>query len=72
MFFVLEIQKPKEGNAAYLMHTADTAQQAESVYHQVLAAAAISNVYVHSAVIITDEGMTLSAESYKHEEEAET
>ena len=71
MYFVLEIQKPKEGASAYLMHTADTAQAAESKYHQVLAAAAISKVYMHSAMIITDEGMTLTAQSYKHEEEEE-
>lgn len=71
MYFILELQKPKEGNAAYLMHTAETAQQAESVYHQVLAAAAISKVYCHSAMIITDESQTLTGQSYRHEEEAE-
>ena len=70
-FYVLEIQKLESGYA-HLVHTAEdedanTARmKGESVYHQVLAAAAISNLPVHAAVLVSPEGFPVLHQCYKH------
>lgn len=66
-YFVVEIQKQPDGNFAHLVHTADNRNAAESTYHQVLAAAAISNLPQHSAILFTDEGFPLMHQSYQHD-----
>ena len=66
-YFVFEIQKQFDGSYAHLVHTADTRNAAESIYHQVLAAAAISNIPEHSAIMFTSEGFPLMHQSYKHD-----
>lgn len=68
MFIVLEIQKSSDepGGVATLIHAYADKNSAESAYHGVLAAAAISSVPVHSAVLLTDDGRWLRTESYTH------
>lgn len=68
MYIVMEIQKTAEsaGGVATLVSTYADKNSAESTFHTVLAAAAISAVPVHSAVLMTDEGIWLRSESYKH------
>ena len=39
---------------------------AERAYHLVLAAAAVSNVPIHAAVLMTSEGETLERKVYTH------
>lgn len=41
--------------------------QAESKFHQILTAAAVSSVPKHSAVILNDEGQMMKHECYIHE-----
>ena len=67
-YFIVEIQKQFDGSFAHLVHTADTRNAAESVYYQVLAAAAISNIPEHSAIMFTTEGFPLMHQIYKHED----
>lgn len=45
--------------------------QAEQKFHEVLAYAAVSPMPVHSAVMLTEEGVLIKRESYHHETEAE-
>ena len=45
--------------------------QAEQKFHEVLAYAAVSTLPVHSAVMMTEEGVLIKRESYMHETEAE-
>lgn len=66
-YYIIEIQKHADGNYAHIVQTADTRNEAESKYHKVLAAAAISNLPKHSAILITDEGFLLMSQCYKHE-----
>ena len=66
-YFILEIQKNADGTCAHIVQTSDTRNGAESVYHQILAAAAISNVYQHTAVLLTDTGMEIMHQCYVHE-----
>ena len=70
MFLVIELQKNGD-QLAHLDTVCNTSAEAESKYHQILAAAAISSVEVHSAVILGDNGFTYKSESYKHGEATE-
>lgn len=62
MYIVMEIQ-----NDATLVNAYSSRDEAEAKYHTILAAAAVSNVKVHSAVMITSEGYYVKSECYKHE-----
>ena len=66
MFVVIEIQASDE--VATLVNSYEDRNAAESKYHTVLGAAAVSNVPIHSAVLMTDTGKTLKAEHYEHKE----
>lgn len=68
MYIILEMQTNGEQTAC-LVHTAQDRQQAESVYHQVLAAAAISSVEIHGAALLTEYGYLLQRDAYEHKEE---
>lgn len=65
-YFVVEIQKLDENTYAHIVHEAATRNEAESKYHQVLAAAAISNIPQHSAIMFSAVGFPLMHESYEH------
>ena len=64
MFLVLEIQKTDQ--VAHLLTAYESKAEAEQKFHTVLAAAAVSSVPVHSAMLITDDGTTLRSERYVH------
>ena len=70
MYFICETQTQKDGSAAHLMQTAGTLNEAESKYHQILAAAAISSVPIHACIIFDDHGYTKMSRFYEHEQEA--
>lgn len=65
MYIVLEIQTTS--TVANLVNAYEDRNQAESKYHQILSAAAISAVPKHSAVLMDDTGYTLKRDSYEHE-----
>ena len=68
MFAVIEIQK--DGATATPITTLFTDKgQAYSKYHQVLAAAAISQVPEHSAILVSEEGNYMLHEKFTHESE---
>ena len=67
MFVVIELQKNKDGSVANIVTEHSTQPEAESKYHAVLAAAAVSVIPVHSAVIVSEEGFPLAHQCYKHE-----
>lgn len=64
-YIVLEIQSGD--TISTIVNDYDNINQAESKYHQILTAAAISNVPKHSAMIITDEGFVQKVDCYIHE-----
>ncbi len=65
VYLVIEIQSTND-TAANIVNSYDVRSDAESKYHSILAAAAVSEVPVHTAVLITDTGKTLKNESYSH------
>lgn len=64
MFIVIEIQT--SDNVATIVNSYDNRPQAESKYHQILTAAAVSTVPKHGAIMLTDEGERLKNECYLH------
>lgn len=67
MYIVLEIQT--SATVATLVNSYEDRNQAESKYHQILMAAALSSVPKHSAVLMDDVGETIKMDSYIHETE---
>lgn len=65
MYIVIEIQT--SNTVATLVNSYEDRNQAESKYHQILTAAALSSVPKHSAVLMNDEGRTIKSETYIHE-----
>lgn len=64
MYVVIEIQT--SNNVATIVNAYTERSQAESKYHQILYAAALSTVPKHGAVMLTDEGERLKSECYRH------
>ena len=77
-YYIVEIQKSHSGEYAHIVHyafdtAADTARlKAEAQYHTVMAAAAVSDTAMHSATLISAEGVPLLNQCYKHAAAAPT
>ena len=67
MYIVIEIQTGEQ--VATLVNAYADRNVAENKYHTILAAAAVSEVPKHGAVMLTDEGVRLKSECYIHEQE---
>ena len=64
-YIVIEIQKFENGSIAVPpIATFDSYFDAVSRYHTIMATAAISEVPVHSAVILTETGQEIKMDSY--------
>ena len=68
MYIILETQTYENGTVGTLIDSFENRNAAESKYHTVLAAAAISNLPLHCAFMLTDEGYTIKSECYRGEE----
>ena len=72
-YYIIEIQQYANGEYGHIVHfayDADAAKarlKAESKYHQVLAAAAVSELQSHSATLLTADGRCVMNQCYKHE-----
>ena len=66
MFIVLELQTNTEGQLGNIITTYTDQAEAESKYYQILSYAAVSNIPIHTALIITSEGLTLKSDCYQH------
>lgn len=63
---VLEIQHSNSGKTDCIVTTHSNNNEAEQKYNSVLAAAAVSNVNVHSSVMLDDTGRCIKSETYYH------
>lgn len=74
-FYIVEIQQYANGEYGHIVHFAydesatKARLKAESKYHEVLAAAAVSELPTHSAILFNSEGFPLANYSYSHREE---
>ena len=67
MYILIEIQSDGE-TAATVVNTYADKPHADQAFHQILAAAAVSEVKYHSAVMLTHDGQPVYSEGYTHEE----
>ena len=71
-FYIVEIQQYANGEYGHIVHyaydtDADKARlKAESKYHEVLAAAAISELPSHAAIMFSADGFPVMNQCYKH------
>ena len=71
IYIVIEIQATEEtetapATAATIVNAYADRSVAEQKYHQILAAASVSSVPVHSAVMLTGDGTRIKGETYRH------
>lgn len=66
MYIVIELQKNEKGAVSNIVTDYATLPEAESKYHTILAAAALSELPVHSAIIVSEEGFPVMHQCYKH------
>jgi len=72
MYILLEIQVNENNQVGTLITTYADLRQAESAYFNVMAAAALSHLPVHSAVLLTEKGLRLKGGWYTQDDEAAT
>lgn len=65
MLAVIEIQKDGE-TASQITQLFTDAAEAKARYHEVLAAAAVSDVPEHSAILVSEDGSFMFHEKYYH------
>ena len=66
MFIVVELQKSADGQVGNIVTAHETQAEAESKYHSVLAAAAVSDLPVHAATLLSEEGFSVANKCYRH------
>ena len=66
MYIVLELQTDKNGKLGVLSNQYATIPEAESKYYTILSYAALSDIPVHAAVILDENGTYLNNASYQH------
>ena len=71
-FYIIEIQQYVTGDFGHIVHFAfdenptKARLKAEAKYHEVLAAAAVSELQYHSATLLTSDGRAIMNQCYKH------
>ena len=65
-YLVIEIQKTSEGVVSNIVTAYDDKKLAESAYYTILASAAVSELPLHTAMIIDDEGSVYQTRCYKN------
>ncbi len=66
MYIVIELQTNNEGEVGNIVTAYRDKNAAESKYHQILSAAATSDVPLHAACILNERGEAERNEFYKH------
>lgn len=70
MYIVIELQASTDGTVGSLVYAFDNLDEAQSRYHAILAAAAVSVLPCHAAIILRNDGMPIEYRSFKHATEA--
>ena len=67
-YLVIEIQTSADGKVATLITAKDSLNEAMSAFYSVLAAAAVSSVPLHAAVLMMNNGAVIKSEMFDHSE----
>ena len=65
-YLVIELQTNAENQVATIVTSHDSKLEAEAKFHTVLAAAAVSSVRQHGAMMFTSTGKFLESDCYTH------
>lgn len=65
-YIVIELQTNAAGQTSNIVSAYDNLPQAENKFHTILAAAAVSSVPKHAAVIVDETGMSIAQRCYDH------
>ena len=65
-FTIIELQTTDNVTAVVPPQTRQNENEAKSVWHTIMAAAAISNVEYHAAVILDEKGNSIKKDCYYH------
>ena len=69
IYIIIELQKSNNGSVSIVPPSTFTNQaKADQAYHTALASAAVSNVDVHSVIMLNDTGDRVKGETYYHGE----
>lgn len=66
MYIVVELQTNADGVVSNLVTSHNALAEAESKFHSIMASAAINDVPIHSAIIVSEEGFPVAHKCYKH------
>lgn len=66
MFIVIEIQTNQDGTVGNVVTAYEDRLRAEAAYHSVLAAAALSELPCHAAVMVEGDGTFVDSQHYEH------
>lgn len=66
MYIVIELQTDANGHVANIVTAYDNYPQAQQKFYTICAAAAVSSVPTHSAVILDNMGRRLASECFMH------
>ena len=67
MYTVIELQTDENGNTSNIVQSYSDRDQAASRFHQILAAAAISQIKNHACAMLNEDGFCEKSEHYTHE-----
>ena len=67
MFIVIELQTINDSQVANIVNAYTEQKVAEQKYHTILAAAAVSSLPCHAAVMLDEKGRMIKSEYYTHE-----
>ena len=67
MYIVIELQTVNESTVANIVNAYTEQAVAEQKYHSILAAAAVSALPCHAAVMLDEKGRMIKSEFYTHE-----
>lgn len=65
-YLVIELQTNADGSVANIVTAYDNRNEAESAYHLILSAAAVSALPYHAAMIVTNEAHVIAGSRYIH------
>lgn len=67
-YLVIEIQTSADGKVSTLVTQKDSLNEAMGAFYMVLAAAAVSSVPLHAAVLMMNNGAVIKSEMFDHSE----
>ena len=67
MYIVIELQSINDSQVANIVNVYTEQKVAEQKYHTILAAAAVSALPCHAAVMLDEKGRMIKSEFYTHE-----